>query len=56
MGRNITSDSFGPVQQFSPSMACMPICSAIHLAERVERDMNTLLALLGSSLHEEHIP
>jgi hypothetical protein len=34
----------------------MPTCSAIYLAERVERNMNSLLALLGSSLDEEHIP
>jgi hypothetical protein len=56
MGRTIASDSFGPSYQSLPSMACTPTCPTIHLAKCVERDMNTLLALLGSSLHEEHIP
>jgi hypothetical protein len=56
MGLNTASDPFGPPYQFLPSMACMPTCSAIHFAERVERDMNALLALLGSSLHGGHIP
>jgi hypothetical protein len=42
--------------QFSPSMGCTPTYPAIHLAKHVERDMDTLLALLGPSLYEEYIP